>query len=77
MCLLDYTDFPNADPGVIKVPEAMAFWWATSCNSLEGGATLVGGLTASTDYYVVNVAAAGARCQPVLVERRYFHQLAV
>ena len=34
MCLLDYTDFPTADPGVIQLPAGHGFWLVMLCSSL-------------------------------------------
>jgi len=61
-CLLDYTDFPTADPGVITLPSGHGFLVGDVVQfSIEGGATLVGGLTAETDYIITSVTAAGAK----------------
>lgn len=56
LCLLDYTDFPTADPGLITLPTGHGFLVGDVVQfSIEGGATLVTGLTADTDYYIVNI----------------------
>ena len=56
LCLLDFTDFPTADPGLITLPSGHGFLVGDVVQfSIEGGATLVGGLTADTDYYIVNI----------------------
>jgi hypothetical protein len=61
VCLLDYTDFPTADPGVITLPSGHGFVVGDVVTfSVEGGATLVGGLTADTDYTITAITAAGA-----------------
>ena len=53
VCLLDFTDFATADPGVITMPAGHGFKVGDVVNfSVEGGATLVGGLTAATDYEI-------------------------
>ena len=61
VCLLDYTDFPTADPGVITLPSGHGFVVGDAVTfTVEGGATLVGGLTAGTDYTITAITAAGA-----------------
>ena len=61
LCLLDYTDFPTADPGVITLPSGHGFLVGDVVQfSIEGGATLVGGLSADTDYTITSVTGAGA-----------------
>ena len=56
VCLLDYTDFPTADPGLIQLPVGHGFLVGDVVQfTTEGGATLVGGLTAGTDYYIVSI----------------------
>ena len=56
LCLLDFTDFPTADPGLITLPSGHGFLVGDVVQfSIEGGATLVGGLTADTDYFIVNI----------------------
>jgi len=61
VCLLDYTDFPTADPGVITLPSGHGFVVGDVVTfTIEGGATLVGGLTAETDYTITAITAAGA-----------------
>ena len=56
VCLLDFTDFPTADPGLITLPEGQGFLVGDVVQfTAEGGATLVGGLTADTDYHIVNI----------------------
>lgn len=60
VCLLDFTDFPTADPGVITVPSGHGFVVGDVVTfATEGGATLVGGLTADTDYTITTKTAAG------------------
>lgn len=57
VCLLDYTDFPAADPGAIKLPAGHGFLVDDVVNfTVEGGATLVTGLTEGTDYYIISLA---------------------
>ena len=47
VCLLDYTDFPTATPGVIQLPAGHGFLVGDVVQfSAEGGATLVTGLAA-------------------------------
>jgi hypothetical protein len=61
VCLLDYTDFPTADPGVITLPSGHGFVVGDVVTfTVEGGATLVSGLTADTDYTITAITAAGA-----------------
>ena len=56
LCLLDYTDFPTADPGLITLPVGHGFLVGDVVQfSVEGGATLVTGLTAGTDYYIIDI----------------------
>ena len=56
VCLLDYTDFPTADPGLIQLPAGHGFLVGDVVQfSIEGGATLVTGLTADTDYHIVAI----------------------
>ena len=56
VCLLDYTDFPTADPGKIQLPAGHGFLVGDVVQfSTEGGATLVTGLTAATDYYIIEI----------------------
>ena len=60
VCLLDYTDFPTADPGLITLPAGHGFLVGDVVQfSTEGGATLVGGLTADTDFHIVAINAEG------------------
>ena len=56
VCLLDFTDFPTADPGLITLPSGQGFLVGDVVQfTAEGGATLVTGLTAGTDYHIVNI----------------------
>ena len=56
VCLLDYTDFPTADPGLITLPEGHGFLVGDAVKfSVEAPATLVGGLTAGTEYYITDI----------------------
>ena len=56
VCLLDYTDFPTADPGEIQLPAGHGFLVGDVVQfSVEGGATLVTGLTAGTDYHIIAI----------------------
>ena len=56
VCLLDFTDFPTADPGVIQLPAGHGFLVGDVVQfSTEGGATLVGGLTVATDYHIISI----------------------
>ena len=56
VCLLDYTDFPTADPGLIQLPAGHGFLAGDVVQfSTEGGATLVSGLTADTDYHIISI----------------------
>ena len=56
VCLLDYTDFPTADPGLIQLPTGHGFLVGDVVQfSIEGGATLVTGLTAGTDYHIIAI----------------------
>ena len=56
MCLLDFTDFPTADPGLIQLPAGHGFLAGDVVQfSIEGGATLVTGLTADTDYHILSI----------------------
>ena len=56
VCLLDYTDFPTADPGLIQLPAGHGFLVGDVVQfSTEGGATLVTGLTADTDYHIIAI----------------------
>ena len=58
VCLLDFTDFPTADPGVIQLPAGHGFLVGDTVTfSIEGGATLVTGLTADTDYVITAISA--------------------
>ena len=58
VCLLDFTDFPTADPGLIQLPAGHGFLVGDVVQfSVEGGATLVTGLTEDTDYHVVSISA--------------------
>ena len=65
VCLLDYTDFPTADPGVIQLPAGHGFLVGDTVQfSIEGGATLVTGLTADTDYVITAIDASnGAKVE--------------
>ena len=54
VCLLDLTDFPTADPGVITLPSGQGFLVGDVVTfSIEGGATLVTGLTEGTEFHIV------------------------
>ena len=56
VCLLDFTDFPTADPGLIQLPAGHGFLAGAVVQfSVEGGATLVTGLTADTDYHILSI----------------------
>ena len=56
VCLLDFTDFPTADPGLIQLPTGHGFVAGDVVQfSVEGGATLVTGLTADTDYHIITI----------------------
>lgn len=55
ICLLDYTDFPTADPGLITMPAGHGFKVGDVVNfSVEGGATLCPALVAETDYFIID-----------------------
>ena len=55
-CLLDFTDFPTNDPGLIQLPAGHGFRVGDVVTfSVEGGATLVTGLTADTDYHIISI----------------------
>ena len=56
ICLLDFTDFPTADPGLILLPEGHGFLVGDAVKfTKDGSATLVTGLTEGTDYYITNI----------------------
>ena len=56
MCLLDFSDFPTADPGLITLPDGHGFLVGDAVQfTIEGGATLATGLTVATDYYITNI----------------------
>jgi hypothetical protein len=56
LCLLDFSDFPTADPGLITLPDGHGFLVGDAVQfTIEGGATLVTGLTEGTDYYITNI----------------------
>jgi len=56
LCLLDSSDFPTADPGLITLPDGHGFLVGDAVQfTIEGGATLVTGLTEGTDYYITNI----------------------
>lgn len=56
ICLLDYTDFPTADPGLISLPDGHGFLVGDAVKfSIEGDATLVTGLTEGTEYFITNI----------------------
>ena len=56
VCLLDYTDFPTADPGKIQLPAGHGFLVGDVVQfSIEGGATLVSGLTEDTDFHIIAI----------------------
>ena len=58
VCLLDFTDFPTADPGLIQLPVGHGFLVGDVVQfSIEGGATLVTGLSEDTDYHIVAISA--------------------
>jgi len=60
ICLLDYTDFPTADPGLITMPVGHGFKVGDAVNfSVEGGATLCPDLVEDTDYYILSFDAGG------------------
>lgn len=60
VCLLDYTDFPTASPGLVQLPAGHGFLVGDVVQfTVEGGATLVGGLTADTDYHIISISADG------------------
>ena len=63
ICLLDYTDFPTNDPGEINLPPGHGFIVGDVVSfSIEGGATLVSGLTENTDYHIVSLGDDGNTC---------------
>ena len=56
VCLLDFTDFPTADPGLIQLPVGHGFLVGDVVQfSVEGGATLVTGLSEDTDYHIIAI----------------------
>ena len=56
ICLLDFTDFPTADPGLILLPEGHGFLVGDAVKfTIDGSATLVTGLTEGTDYYITAI----------------------
>lgn len=60
VCLLDYTDFPTNDPGIITLPVGHGFKVGDVVNfSAEGGATICSALVAGTDYFIISIAADG------------------
>lgn len=60
VCLLDKTDFPTGSD--ITLPEGHGFRVGDTVQfTIEGGATLVTGLTAGTDYFLI--AASSTECQ--------------
>jgi hypothetical protein len=62
VCLLDYTDFPTADPGLIQLPAGHGFLVGDVVQfSIEGGATLTDGLTADTDYHILSIDSSTAK----------------
>ena len=64
VCLLDYTDFPTADPGLILLPAGHGFLVGDVVQfSVEGGATLLTSLTADTDYHIVSIDSAASTAQ--------------
>ena len=64
VCLLDYTDFPTADPGKINLPVGHGFLVGDVVKfSVEGDATLVTGLTAETDYYIIGIDSSASTAQ--------------
>ena len=74
LCLLDYTDFQTADPGLITLPEGHGFLVGDAVKfSVEGGATLTTGLTAGTEYFIISLAGGrwslcGVSCSLIIVE---------
>ena len=64
VCLLDYTDFPTADPGLIQLPVGHGFLVGDVVQfSAEGGATICPALTADTDFHIVDIDSATAKAQ--------------
>ena len=64
VCLLDYTDFPTADPGVITLPAGNGFIVGDIVEfTTEGGATLVTGLTVSTPYTITSLVSNQAKVE--------------
>ena len=64
VCLLDYTDFPTNDPGEITLPAGHGFLVGDVVQfSVEGGATLVTGLTADTDYHIISIDSSASTAQ--------------
>ena len=60
VCLLDFTDFPTGDPGLIALPVGHGFKVGDVVNfSVEGGATICPALVAGTDYFIISIAADG------------------
>jgi hypothetical protein len=58
LCLLDFSDFPTADPGLITLPDGHGFLVGDAVQfTIEGGATLTAGLTEGTDFYITNITA--------------------
>ena len=56
ICLLDFTDFPTATPGLILLPEGHGFLVGDAVKfTIDGSATLVTGLTEGTDYYITAI----------------------
>ena len=56
VCLKDFTDFTAADPGLITLPQGHGFIVGDVVKfSIEAPATLVTGLTAGTEYYIVDI----------------------
>ena len=56
VCLLDFTDFPAASPGLITLPADHGFLVGDVVQfAIEGGATLAGGLTEDTDFHIIDI----------------------
>ena len=67
LCLLDFTDFPTDDPGLITLPSGHGFLVGDAVKfSVEGGATLVTGLTEGTEYFIVSLAGGTASVSATL-----------
>ena len=56
VCLKDFTDFPDASPGLITLPQGHGFLVGDAVKfSVEAPATLVSEITAGTEYYIVDI----------------------